>query len=161
MLKMNEIAATVRRMVCVGSVVLVGVAGTERVMASEVTDAEAVVQKAMPAASDAAPIEWHTSVKVVPAEGADALVVKQMLDADIKKLGDVPHSLNEVNRWSDVLTTALRQGGLPCSDSPFHSGTLCGGCVVVRRCHPNGAITFSRSAKPSRSLPRAIRCNAS
>ncbi|WP_244850609.1 ShlB/FhaC/HecB family hemolysin secretion/activation protein [Caballeronia sp. SL2Y3] len=113
MLKMNEIAAAVRRMVCVGSVVLVGVAGTERVMASEVTDAEAVVQKSMPAASDAVASASRASVQVIPAEGPDALVVKQMLDADMKKLGDVPQSLKEVNRWSDVLTTALRQGGFP------------------------------------------------
>ncbi|WP_250474806.1 ShlB/FhaC/HecB family hemolysin secretion/activation protein [Caballeronia sp. GAFFF1] len=119
MLKMNEIAAAVRRMVCVGSVVLVGVTGAERAVASEVTEADAIVQKAMPATQDAAASEsqetheTRASVNVVPAEGADALFVKQMLDADIKKLGDAPHSLKEVDHWSDVLTTALRQGGFP------------------------------------------------
>ncbi|MDR5856426.1 ShlB/FhaC/HecB family hemolysin secretion/activation protein [Caballeronia sp. LZ062] len=113
MLKMNEIAAAVRRMVCVGSVVLVGVAGTERVMASEVADADAVVQKSMPATTDSAASETRVGVKVIPAEGADALVVKQLIEADIRKLGDAPRSLKEVDRWSDVLTTALRQGGFP------------------------------------------------
>ncbi|SAL23962.1 hemolysin activation/secretion protein-like protein [Caballeronia turbans] len=113
MLKMNEIAEAARRLVCVGSVVLAGMAGAERVMASEVTDAEAVVQKAMPVKADTAASESGVSVKVVPAQGADALLVKQLVAADIRKLGDAPGTLKEVDRWSDVLTASLRQSGFP------------------------------------------------
>ncbi|MDR5740322.1 ShlB/FhaC/HecB family hemolysin secretion/activation protein [Caballeronia sp. LZ016] len=118
MLKMSEIAMTVRRMLCVGSVVLAGVASAERAGAAQAVDAveaEPVVQSPVAATAEQAPVTdiRTVDVKVVPAEGADALLVKQMLDADIKKLGNAPATLKDVDHWSQVLTVALRQGGFP------------------------------------------------
>ena len=115
MLKMNEIAMAARRMVCVGSVLLAGVASAERAVAAEPAAAEPVVEAPVAttdgqaSAADVRAVE----VKVVPAEGADALLVKQLLDADIKKLGGAPATLAEVDHWSQLLTVALRQGGFP------------------------------------------------
>ncbi|WP_244817704.1 ShlB/FhaC/HecB family hemolysin secretion/activation protein [Caballeronia sp. Lep1P3] len=110
---MSEIAEAVRRMALVGSVMLVGVASSERVMAAGVDETEVKVQRALPATADAAVGEAGVGVKVVPAEGADALVVKQSMAVAIAKLGQAPATLNDVNRWSDALTAALRQSGYP------------------------------------------------
>lgn len=118
MLRMSEIAMAARRVVCVGSMVLAGVSTAERAAASEATDAEAVTQApAAPAvaAVEAAPVadERSVDVKVVPADGADALMVAQLLADDIKKMGAAPQTLKEVDHWSQLLTVALRQGGFP------------------------------------------------
>jgi hemolysin activation/secretion protein len=115
MLKMSEIAMAARRMVCVGSVLLAGVASAERAAAAEPAAAKPVVEAPV-ATTDrhASAADVHgVDVKVVPAEGADALLVKQLLEADIKKLGDAPATLAEVDHWSQLLTVALRQGGFP------------------------------------------------
>lgn len=66
MLKMSEIAEAVRRMALVGSVMLVGVASSERVMAAGVDETEVKVQRALPATADAAVGEAGVGVKVVP-----------------------------------------------------------------------------------------------
>ncbi|MDR5734559.1 ShlB/FhaC/HecB family hemolysin secretion/activation protein [Caballeronia sp. LZ025] len=115
MLKMSEIAMAARRMVCVGSVVLAGVASAERAAAAEPAAAEPVVQAPVATTAEQASAAdvRAVDVKVVPAEGADALLVKQLLEANIRKLGDAPATLADVDHWSQLLTVALRQGGFP------------------------------------------------
>jgi hemolysin activation/secretion protein len=112
MVKMSEIAAAVRSMLCVGSVLVVGMTGAKSVMAAD-ADAGSLTQDA--SAMNATPVEAPAvaSVNVVPAQGADAILVKQLIETDIRKLGDAPGTLKEVDRWSDVLTVALQQGGFP------------------------------------------------
>lgn len=51
--------------------------------------------------------------KVMPAGGREEAAVKQVLRAQAALLGDAPTSLEDVERWSDRLTTALRHGGFP------------------------------------------------
>lgn len=51
--------------------------------------------------------------KLLPAGGQDEAAVIQLLRAHAQQLGAAPQSLDEVNRWSDQLTEALRQGGFP------------------------------------------------
>ena len=51
--------------------------------------------------------------KLLPAGGQDEAAVIQLLRTQAQQLGAAPHSLDEVNRWSDRLTDALRQGGFP------------------------------------------------
>jgi hemolysin activation/secretion protein len=51
--------------------------------------------------------------KVVPAGGRDEAAIKQVLRTQAALLGGTPMSLEEVQRWSDLLTTALRHGGFP------------------------------------------------
>jgi hemolysin activation/secretion protein len=50
---------------------------------------------------------------VLPAGGQDETTVIQLLHAEADKLGTAPQTLDDVNRWSDRLTNALRQGGFP------------------------------------------------
>lgn len=51
--------------------------------------------------------------KLLPAGSQDATALIQLLRAHAQQLGAAPHSLDEVNRWSDRLTDAVRQGGFP------------------------------------------------
>ncbi|SIT47134.1 conserved exported hypothetical protein [Paraburkholderia piptadeniae] len=93
----NNLGITIGHTLCAGSLILAGLVNAEPV----------ATVSASPVAQ--APV----TVKVVPAGGGDAIVVTQLMNAEISKLGSAPKTLDEVNRWSDVLTAAMRQGGFP------------------------------------------------
>lgn len=108
MLKRRDKAGVViGRSLCMGSLLLAGLAHA---------DAEPVAASTEPAAADAGPAAaapLKPTVKVVSGSSADAIMITQLLDTAISKLDGAPRTLDEVNRWSDALTLALRQGGFP------------------------------------------------
>ena len=87
------------RSICMGSLLLAGLAHAQ---------AEPVIGVGTQAVETMQPM-----VKVIAANGADASDIKPLLESEIAKLGTPPRTLDDVNRWSDVLTAALRQGGYP------------------------------------------------
>ncbi|SAL31121.1 hemolysin activation/secretion protein-like protein [Caballeronia cordobensis] len=110
MFKTKELTAATRQMLWVGSMLLVGVTSAKVACAA---DAGSLVQDS--GAMDAAPVgdQSVASAKVVPGGGADALNVEQVVTQGLRRLGAAPREIKEVERWSDVLTLALRQGGYP------------------------------------------------
>lgn len=109
MFRMSEIAAAARQVVCIGSLMLAGVANAESISA----DVGSLTHDA--ASMDAVPVDSQVvaSVKVIPGSGADAMIAQQVVTESVRKLGSAPATIDDVNRWSDGLTAALRQGGFP------------------------------------------------
>jgi len=55
----------------------------------------------------------RVQLRVIPDAGAGNAAVVQALQATLQGLGARPQSLQEVDKWSDQLSQALRQGGYP------------------------------------------------
>jgi hemolysin activation/secretion protein len=68
-------------------------------------------EPATPASATLTTPKASVEFKVLPAGGRDEASIIQLLRAQSAKLGAAPQTIDEVNAWSDKLTSALRQGG--------------------------------------------------
>jgi hemolysin activation/secretion protein len=94
----NEVNRQITRAMWVLPLLMTGVAHAEPV---------ATVNSSLPA------VQAAVAFKVVPAGSRDEATILKLLRDKAAALGNVPANLGDVNRWSDRLTDALRQGGFP------------------------------------------------
>ncbi|WMY08746.1 ShlB/FhaC/HecB family hemolysin secretion/activation protein [Paraburkholderia phenoliruptrix] len=94
----NEVNRQIAHAMWVLPVLMAGAAHAEPV---------ATVSSSLPAAQAA------VSFKVIPAGSRDEAAMLKLLRDTAATLGSAPATLEDINRWSDRLTVALRQGGFP------------------------------------------------
>ncbi|WP_027214300.1 ShlB/FhaC/HecB family hemolysin secretion/activation protein [Burkholderia sp. WSM2232] len=94
----NEVNRQITRAMWVLPLLMTGVAHAEPV---------ATLSAALPA------VQATVAFKVIPAGSRDEATMMKVLHEKAATLGNVPAHLGDVNRWSDRLTDALRQGGFP------------------------------------------------